>query len=190
MRCQTTRIHPIVWLLMNSVAYLNVIRQQKYRKWPLSVYHIIWLLYPRPGDGVPLNSNLNGRQDTQYAPDVTETSHLTHISARARIPSGIERYHSWNQNYPCFISLPAICWRFHLNNSANNKLRYQTNNSIAIDLISAQNPQINPLLWWKESVTICKQRLPRLIVLSPRSQRPPGTRGGSQYNANANADAN
>ena len=48
----------------------------------------------------------------------------------------------------------------------NNKLRYQTNNSIAIDSISAQKPQSNSLRCRKENVTISNQRLPRLIETS------------------------
>eukprot|EP00956_Cyclotella_meneghiniana_P031349 scaffold82082_cov70-Cyclotella_meneghiniana.AAC.3 len=41
MSCQTIQIHLIVWPPIDSVAYLNVIWQQKYRNRPHWVHHII-----------------------------------------------------------------------------------------------------------------------------------------------------
>lgn len=79
----------------------------------------------------------------------------------------------------------------------STKLRYQATDSIAIKLISAQNSivtasyrSIRPSAMTKKKANSNTPKRITLDPLSPRSQRPPGTRSGSQYNAEANNNAN
>ena len=124
MNCHIIRTNPINCSSIDSVAYLNVIQQQKYRHRPCPV-HLSYghSIHTQAIESPSLSSNLNGQQDScawLILPGFRADSLGSPKSAslrlhtcdtqlvRARIFPGIERYPFMEQKYPCPISPPAI----------------------------------------------------------------------------------
>ena len=120
------------------------------------------LLYPRPGDRVLLSSNLNGQKDiirrhwdlTKNQPSAMHNTVGPHQKStedvtmpkpdalpcpRQDFSSGIGKVSTMSKGIHVSFRSPPSVEAFIPNKALNNKLRYQTNNSIAIDSISAHN---------------------------------------------------